>query len=147
MDYWIAGLIRHPAGWHGSWFFQALKIRHLCDYAMFLIYLFELINHRPQINFSKYMTLVLDEVRMRMVQSWSWWNQRVSRDCCPHGICEKCVKILLSENGKSMHEFLDSLCVPIIVIESGWNPEGKQICQGTAWQRTFRNRGHNCSYL
>ena len=36
-----------------------------------------------------------------------------------HGICEKCVKILLSENSKSMHEFLDSLRVPIIVIESG----------------------------
>lgn len=36
-----------------------------------------------------------------------------------HGICEKCVKILLSENSKSMHEFLDSLCVPVMMIESG----------------------------
>ena len=36
-----------------------------------------------------------------------------------HGICDKCIKILLSENSKSMHEFLDSLRVPIIVIESG----------------------------
>lgn len=36
-----------------------------------------------------------------------------------HGICEGCVKILFSENSKSLHEFLDSLCVPIIMIESG----------------------------
>ena len=36
-----------------------------------------------------------------------------------HGICEKCVKVLLSENSKSLHEFLDTLHVPVIMIESG----------------------------
>lgn len=36
-----------------------------------------------------------------------------------HGICDKCVKNLLSENSKSMHEFLDSLAVPVVVIEPG----------------------------
>jgi PAS domain-containing protein len=35
-----------------------------------------------------------------------------------HGICEKCVKILFSQNSKSLHEFLDSLDVPIIMFES-----------------------------
>jgi hypothetical protein len=36
-----------------------------------------------------------------------------------HGICDKCAKTLLSENSKPLHEFLDSLCVPVILIESG----------------------------
>ena len=36
-----------------------------------------------------------------------------------HGICNKCVDALLSRNSKSLHEFLDSLSVPVIMIESG----------------------------
>lgn len=35
-----------------------------------------------------------------------------------HGICEKCLKVLLSENCKPMREFLDSLSVPVIMVES-----------------------------
>ena len=36
-----------------------------------------------------------------------------------HGICEKCLKILLLENSKLLHEFLDSLCVPVVMIGAG----------------------------
>ena len=36
-----------------------------------------------------------------------------------HGICNKCVDALLSRNSKPLHEFLDSLNIPVIMIESG----------------------------
>jgi hypothetical protein len=35
-----------------------------------------------------------------------------------HGICEKCLKVLLSKDCKPMHEFLDSLSVPVVMMDS-----------------------------
>lgn len=48
---------------------------------------------------------------------------KIKEDCetagITHGICEKCMKLLLSENCRPMREFLDTLSIPIIMVEPG----------------------------
>ncbi|HEY5974300.1 MAG TPA: hypothetical protein VIU41_06110 [Geobacteraceae bacterium] len=79
-----------------------------------------------------------------------------------HGICEACANRKLSEHGRQLGEFLESLAAPVVVIDSAFRvkgankqaqvltrallPDGEENLLGDVFQCVHAMSGSNCGH-